>query len=33
VPAVPACAVAWFLRDADWWHVATLPVFTGLVDG
>jgi hypothetical protein len=31
VPAVPAYAVDWFLRDADWWHVATIPVFTGVI--
>jgi uncharacterized membrane protein YheB (UPF0754 family) len=28
---VSAYAVDWFLRDADWWHVATIPVFTAVI--
>ncbi|GGF44800.1 hypothetical protein GCM10011519_18280 [Marmoricola endophyticus] len=28
---VPVLEIDWFLRDADWLHVATIPVFTGVV--
>jgi uncharacterized membrane protein YheB (UPF0754 family) len=31
VVGMVALDVDWFLRDVDWWHLATIPLFTGVI--